>query len=158
MESASDSCPRGAGKGKERRVAAKEGRRRRVILGRERRRRIAGLREGGTETAAQLRLELVHRASDRMERGRGRWLTGGAGLSARGRGKAAACWAPAATGPQAAAWAGAKGKEKKGGDWAGDWCGPKERKRKRGRKKELFPDCLEFGKFWRDANGSEFKL
>ena len=63
----------------------------------------------------------------------------------------------AETGPRGRGWAGAKGKE---GEWRlgrrREWAEREERKG--GRKKELFLGCLEFGKFWRDANGFEFKL
>ena len=75
-------------------------------------------------------------------------------VSEREREKAA-CWACLATGP----WPGRRQEKEEGrGDWAGGGNGPKEWKRREGGKKKLFPGCLEFGRFWRDAKGFEFKL
>jgi len=75
--------------------------------------------------------------------------------AAEEKGGAAACWAGQVAGPRLG-WR--QGKREGSGSWAGDWCGPKERKRKRGGKRNLSLDYLEFEKFWRDANGFEFKL
>ena len=72
---------------------------------------------------------------------------GRAGLSARARGKAAACWAPAATGPQAAAWAGAKEKRRGVATGPAAGNGPKERKEKEGGKRNFSRMVWSLGNF-----------
>ena len=123
-----------------------------MVLGRMTRRR-------GTETTARAWLELASvGVGPRKEKRERKGMTGGPGLSGRGRERAVACWAGlAGTGPRGGApWAGAqREKREERGGWAGGGLGAK---REREGKKKFFLGCLEFEKFWRDANGFEFKL
>ena len=104
-------------------------------------------------------LELVRRASDRKgkrEEGDDKRDPPVRERRREGAGGLPPSWAGAQAGPRGALGRGEEKKEEGRSGPAGVWAEREEEKGRR--KKELFPDGLEFGKFWRNANEFELKL